>query len=182
MKNVHVLPTDKPSRLQLQMDGNFHIENGQSIALRNYLNIYITSNEEIKEGDWYITPNNTVLKALGKMLINVEDYKKIILTTNQELIQDGVQAIDDEFLEWFVKHPNCDEISVVDDTLTVKEMSSLPLGTRNHKYKIIIPKEETKQEQDNKMYNDDDMKNYAIYILLNDVISPKEWFNKFKNK
>lgn len=27
-------------------------------------------------------------------------YKKIILTTDTNLIKDGVQAIDDEFLEW----------------------------------------------------------------------------------
>jgi hypothetical protein len=35
---------------------------------------------------------------------------KIILTTDQDLIKDGVQAIDDEFLEWFVKNPSCEEV------------------------------------------------------------------------
>ena len=38
------------------------------------------------------------------------------------------------------------------------------------------------QEQDNKMYSDSDMTNYALYILHNDVITPKEWFKQFKNK
>jgi hypothetical protein len=37
-------------------------------------------------------------------------YKKIILTTDQDLIKDGVQAIDDEFLEWFVSNPSCEYI------------------------------------------------------------------------
>jgi hypothetical protein len=31
-------------------------------------------------------------------------------------------------------------------------------------------------------YSDSDMTNYALYILHNDVITPKEWFKQFKNK
>jgi hypothetical protein len=30
--------------------------------------------------------------------------QKIILTTDLDLIKDGVQSIDNEFLEWFVKN------------------------------------------------------------------------------
>jgi hypothetical protein len=57
----------------------------------------------------------------------------IILTTNKLLIKDGVQAIDDEFLEWFVKNPSCEEIEVykVNGKLFAEP---------------IIPKEEPKQE------------------------------------
>lgn len=38
------------------------------------------------------------------------------------------------------------------------------------------------QEQDNKMYSEEDMLDYASYILHNDVITPKKWFEQFKNK
>ena len=160
MKNIHVLPTEKASRLFEILKYNL-IFDKQDIYSEEYKklhsyknqNIYITSDEEIKEGDWYITPNNTVLKALGKMLINVEDYKKIILTTNQELIQDGVQAIDDEFLEWFVKNPSCEYVKVIDkmrifntDELRERHRKGLPhLYSEKIAYKIIIPKEEPKQ-------------------------------------
>jgi len=121
-------------------------------------NIYITNSEEIKEGDWFIS-GGLVNKAIdiidcdddGMLEIHSEGYcnplsltKKIILTTDQDLIKNGVQAIDDEFLEWFVKNPSCESVEIANDTLTVKEMSKLPLGTRNHKYKIIIPQEEAK--------------------------------------
>ena len=41
------------------------------------------------------------------------DCKKIILTTDQDLIKDGVQAIDDDFLEWFVKNPSCEVVDVL---------------------------------------------------------------------
>ena len=34
----------------------------------------------------------------------------IILTTDQDLIADGIQSIDDEFLEWFVKNPSCEYV------------------------------------------------------------------------
>jgi hypothetical protein len=52
MKNIHILPTDQPSRLHLWTD-----ENGMRLALceleyshtRNTQNLYITSSEEIKE-------------------------------------------------------------------------------------------------------------------------------------
>ena len=61
MKNIHIIPTNKPSRLQLQMNGKLHIDNGKTIALRSNQNIYITSDEEIKEVDWcYNSINNTV--------------------------------------------------------------------------------------------------------------------------
>jgi|688.fasta_scaffold905568_2 hypothetical protein len=108
MKNIHIIPTDKPSRLRLD-DGE--LVSGNSKLCQNtinykYQNIYITNSEEIKEGERGLSINNAVythFNHLGK------DYgKRIILTTDQDLIADGVQPIDDEFLEWFVKNPSCE--------------------------------------------------------------------------
>lgn len=75
-----------------------------------YQNIYITNDEEIKEGDWFVNLinkellrcfRNSALKSLGgKTINNTEKWldnnkcKKIILTTNTKLISDGVQAIE----------------------------------------------------------------------------------------
>jgi len=36
--------------------------------------------------------------------------------------------------------------------------------------------------QQERMHSDEDMTNYALYILHNNVITPKEWFEQFKNK
>jgi hypothetical protein len=134
MKNLHILPTEEESRLQV----NKHKKMFLSQEPKAYLacinqNIYITNDEEIKEGDYYITPNNTILKALGPMLINVEDYKKIILTTDFRLAPD-VQKIDDEFLEWFVKNPSCERVEVI------HWEGYSDIGLLN--YEIIIPKQE----------------------------------------
>jgi hypothetical protein len=53
MKNIHVLPTDKPSRLHLAYDKDYYLSIEPFIQLdtKNYksFNIYITSDEEIKE-------------------------------------------------------------------------------------------------------------------------------------
>ena len=144
MKNIHVLPTDKLSRL---------ISVGKEFTLlKNYTtdkrckNIYITSDDEIKEGDWYLdTDLNKVCKNINPNEISFNTNKKIILTTDQDLTKDGVQAINDEFLEWFVKNPSCEEVDVWINKFygNKKEMLFNVYG----KYKIIIPKEEPKQDK-----------------------------------
>ena len=141
MKNIHLIPTDKVSRLYLSDYGKEL--NLSGYPLRNYItgqHIYITNSEEIKEGDWFLHPFNTIHKAGGNLID--KDFKKIILTTDVDLIKDGVQAIDDEFLEWFVNNPSCEEVKV-------EEFEPI-YGHQNNSssilYKIIIQKEEPKQE------------------------------------
>lgn len=117
MKNIHVLSTDKPSRLCLDSKEKlwFAPNSGYTIA-DGKQNIYITSDEEIKKGDFTLSPINAIVKCeceKSKKSIKWDNCKKIILTDNQDLIKDGVQAIDDEFLEWFVKNPSCEEVKVV---------------------------------------------------------------------
>jgi hypothetical protein len=66
------------------------------------------------------------------------ECKKIILTTDQELIKDGVQSIDDEFLEWFVKNPSCEYIQTTELSLFNGDTGQ----SGHYKYEIIIPQEE----------------------------------------
>jgi len=62
-----------------------------------------------------------VIKHKDKWYLQSETgYKEILLSTDTELQKDGVQAIDDEFLEWFVKNPSCEFVEIVDD----KKLSS----------------------------------------------------------
>jgi hypothetical protein len=137
MKNIHILPTDKPSRLYLIKDklklSSLKFTNDEEIGWLTQ-NIYITSDEEIKEGDWLFNEERepSVIKCIGKG--SLRGWKKIILTTDQDLIKDGVQSIDDEFLEWFVKNPSCEFVEIVKYD-----------GYLHFKYMIIIPKEEPKQ-------------------------------------
>jgi hypothetical protein len=124
MKNIHLLPTQSKTRLFLSNYGK--ILNLASYPTTFYTtgqNIYITSDEEIKEGDFYLyLKDNKVYQFIRRYhtkLQRLDIQKKIILTTDQDLIKDGVQAIDDEFLKWFVKNPSCEEVDfeVVDDNI-----------------------------------------------------------------
>jgi hypothetical protein len=165
MKNIYLIPTDKPSRIRIGNNGNFVFGLMQnSITSKNdsYTNqhIYITNDEKIKEGDWFLPKghiNPHKLKGFNKINGDLESYnglcydiskcKKIILTDNKDLIKDGIQAINDEFLEWFVKNPSCEFIK----TKLVYDYEEHPELVGNPKeewsyYKIIIPKEEPKQE------------------------------------
>jgi hypothetical protein len=142
MKNLHVLPTDKPSRLFLNKNNNQLFLNEQFDESSPKIiaqHIHITSNKEIKEGidQWYLDKVlNEPYNSGGAQYSSKQDV--IILTTDQDLIADGVQSIDDDFLEWFVKNPSCESISV--EKLVFRD-SRVGVG-----YKIIIPKEEPKQE------------------------------------
>jgi hypothetical protein len=142
MKNLHLLPTDnKSSKLYFNVnDKEFQICEIEktSTILKPNRHIYITSDEEIKEGDWYLELNEIHKFKLG--CFTDINSKKIILTTNQDLIKDGVQAIPDEFLEWFVKNPSCEEVEIGNQSI-----QSFDTGHFEDFYKIIIQKEESKQ-------------------------------------
>ena len=155
MKHVHVLPTDKPSTLFKDDFGNliYSINMDQEQNHFEPQHLFITSDEEIKEGDWY-EHNGVIFKAddvfdEGNNPNNsnprVTDWnKKIILTTDQSL--DGVQAIDDEFLEWFVNNPSCEEIELEEIEKYESTTYDQPDRFIGYDYKIIIPKEKSKQE------------------------------------
>lgn len=143
MKNVHLLPTDKSSRLYktggfLLLDSRAMPNN--TLETKNQ-HIYITSDEEIKDGYYLDLTHNIVMKAVFYPSSD-KNCKKIILTTDQDLIKDGVQAIDDEFLEWFVKNPSCEEV----ETYSLGLKNQLTGESGHYKYEIIILKEESKQE------------------------------------
>jgi hypothetical protein len=163
MKNIHIVPTEKSSRLFIT-DGklfNYHKpQKGDGVKIINQ-NIYITSDEALPYdssifdsgafyhrdpvGDVYIITKDTFKP-------NPHFCKRIILTTDQDLIKDGVQAIDDEFLEWFVKNPSCDSVDVVND-----EYVDLEKDEYIDLYKIIIPKEESKQHFIDMMKDDEEL-------------------------
>jgi hypothetical protein len=170
--------------------------------------IYITNDEEIKEGDWFYFPIEIIENEKGHKYVS-NDWskfsdilyslyaKKIILTTDGNLIKDGIQAIDNEFLEWAFKNPKCDFVEVK------------PLLSNNgrafYEYKIIIPQEEFIQEetlkevakvepQQEKRYSEEDVKKIAFdfyydmshklgvpeYLITENATNVDVWFKKFK--
>jgi hypothetical protein len=120
--------------------------------IKNELYI-ISNNEDINENSYIITQDSRLVKVsylLSKD--NQQGGNKVILTTNKLLIKDGVQPIEDYFLEWFVNNPSCEFVEVE------KEMICQNCGLNNCdnlkcrgyenvlNYEIIIPQKEPKQE------------------------------------
>jgi len=148
MKNIHLLPTDK-SRLYIHQGKLYdnkktmHIPDGVQIPHH----IYITEDSEIKEGDWIIW-NKKIVKAIDTAYYSA---KKIILTTDRDLIADGVQSIDDTFLEWFVKNPSCEKVET-ERLENGKYVDWLADGSViegiYENYKIIIPQETIEEAAD----------------------------------
>ena len=159
MKNVHILPTAKPSRVYQTNLGNYYfVESYVPDTVHTFKNhnIYITSNEEISLWDWYLMEFNglQITQCTSEEeLTSIEgrgDCIKIALTTDYDLIQSGVQSVDDEFLKWFVKNPSCEEIEVVYDYFQVdKSWSQVLQGSTSlaKRHKIVTPKEQKTEEQ-----------------------------------
>ena len=238
-KNVFVLPTDKPSRLAFDIDDEFYILSEEAsscfivdkscsalfqqdeVEVENR-NIYITSEEEIKEGDWVLFAFNDITEIVKVAAINnnafeskkgfgySKPYCKKIITTDPTLIADGVQAIDDDFLEWFVKNPSCEFVEVKHFGTCCGNQSitqCFNCKKYNPVYKITIPQEEPKQEtleeaaersaklnrqdeakwQKERLYSEEDMQEFARFSIecyrqgLPCVIA-KDWFEQVKNK
>jgi hypothetical protein len=164
MKNIHIIPTDKPSRLY-SIDGKHKLAN-RPMAMDWYMyissvgykphNIYITSDEEINEGDWFYDLDTKYVKIKQSWENSHLNFKgkKIILTTDQGLINEGVQGIDGEFLKWFVKNPICEDVKVVKEGYKKNDMID---ETTSYRYKIIIPKEEQKQHLIDMMKSDEEL-------------------------
>jgi hypothetical protein len=156
MKNVHLLPTDKPSRLGYLTKKGKEVFNHLVLFDRmmpiildsENQHIYITSDEKIKEGNWVIAKEgiwkDTISKITGTPITDV--WKKIILTTDPDLIECGIQSIGDEFLEWFVKNSNCEWVEVLYDYFQVDQNNPVLIGSTSlvKQHKIIIPQEEPK--------------------------------------
>jgi hypothetical protein len=171
MKTIHLLPTDKPSRLRYNLSNVLVFTNElyRDYGKKDNHHIYITSDEEVKEGDYFLY-NGTKIRyksngteyhgrdlchISGNHRYPVSESKKIILTTDQDLIKNGVQSIDDEFLEWFVKNSSCESVkvekyhgvktSIVEVNANSGDGSLNWGGTRDLRdNRIIIPKEEPK--------------------------------------
>lgn len=208
MKNVFLLQTDKPSRLQLQINGKLHLENGQSIALKSFQNLYITSDEKIEVGDWFYNPKlpNHIFEANPhntKHLSDIDYIKKIVLTTDPNLVEDGIQEVSDELIEWLIDNP-CEYVKISTHQVSNDEIFYTVMipenscDNCNNDVCCCIAKEETLESaakeyvderafkdgakwQAKRMYSEEDMFEFSQWISHNDWVylpSKKYWVNE----
>jgi len=180
MKNIYILPTDQPSRLQLNIYAKKLIlfnsiqSQNESVHLSNQY-IYITSeNEDINENEYVMKRDGELIKVDYLLSEYVKNSNKVILSTNPTLIADGVQAIDDDFLEWFIKNPTCEFIHVYNDRV---------VGYEYDHYTIIIPHEGIDDELLPKFSNTKPPTyDESIQHILNAHKIPKEFFGQVETR
>jgi hypothetical protein len=212
MKNLHIIPTDKPSRLRYNLSNQLVlIKDTYRVNYDNEVtqHIFITSDEENKEGDWVITPTNDIIQWAK---VFRPDGKKIIITTDQDLIAEGVQAIDDIFLQWFVNNSSCEFVDVRYEVL--KPFQSVDKGYTIHLPDNEVlgePKQETLEEaaincwaegawdnrddftdgfvegakwQQERMYSEEEVKFIISEALQSALINVdlEQWFKQFNKK
>jgi hypothetical protein len=182
MKNIHLIPTEKPSRLgyltkkgkEVFKDLRLFNKPMPNILDSENQHIYITSDEPIKIDDYYLGDDNHIYCLVTTVNSN---GKKIILTTDQDLIKDGIQSIDDTFLEWFVKNPSCDFVEVEKKSyIEIKEISYEGdfQNVEYINYKIIIPKEEPKQDLEKAIFNLEEELDIPSHLRLHNSKTEQE--------
>ena len=161
-KNIFLLPTDKTSRLMIDtIENKLYLQPILHEKTINVLpqNIYITSSEKPKEGEYGLgfaegTQSSFVFKHEGSNVAKLnalcENTQKIIITSDENLIADGVQRIEEKFLQWLVKNSSCEEVEV-----EMNQGRYFDYGGNIHitnAYKIIIPQEDPKHKIDMSKY------------------------------
>jgi len=171
-------------------------------------NIYITNDEEIKEGDYCINlAHNIIVKPTDAEWANSnqKNLKKVILT---DQYIDGIQTVDNDTLEFLIKNQSCEWVEVVKGFA-----DGTGYGYNFVDYKIIIPKQEPKQEtleqfmatlpyyghcnheylegveegakwQAERMYSEEEVKLIISEALQSALVTVdlEQWFEQFKKK
>lgn len=134
MKNIHLLPTDSESKLVIRaFDSKLCLHTRYTHWHGENQHLYITFDEIVnKDGEWYLWGDKVLQNKKGDTLQSF--CKKIILTTDPVLIADGIQAIEDEFLQWYVAKAN--------DSGKPIDIVEVKLSAKPSTYKLIIPEEE----------------------------------------
>lgn len=115
-------------------------------------NIHPTNPAEIKEGDWCYDerPNEEgVLKAIIYQIKDIiiemrtSTERKIILTTDEKLIKDGIQPIAPEFIEWFAQNKECEQVEITKHCSTGRICDNKGSNCDKAIYKLVIPQKTT---------------------------------------
>lgn len=166
MANIHILPTDKPSRLTIYSTllNEFRLLPEPIGDWKNKRNIYITSDETPKEGG-YVLWENKVYKYREFMKMRTPvytDYFSIIITTDLELIKDGVQALEDKEIEFIISNPKVNKLDVTKELCykPYNEETEVPKEKYEY-YMVVLPKEELLKT--------------AMFNIMDNLSIPKEF-------
>lgn len=102
--------------------------------------VYIINYDPIKKGDWAYHIKLNRVEKIYHIYGEVEPYTwyKIILTTDINLLWDGIQKPYPDFLEWLVNNPICEYAIIRQDDETKKYLIYNHLPTIFHPKRNIL--------------------------------------------
>lgn len=155
MRNIHLIPTDKPSRLFFnKIENKFVLDYDFEDTIKEDwfqdYHIYITIDGDIFENDYIITKDGRLVQVSYILSKDVDGASKVILTSDQDLIDDGVQPITNTFAEWFVKNPTCEYLHLGYYSENGTKM-----------YSPIIPSNDVEEEK--KVITLEDLKDFDVW-------------------
>lgn len=192
--NIHLIETAKPSRLHLASEKTFILSSVHTSANDLYkskpYHIYITNDEEIKEGDWVLdNPKCKQIDVCSKSL-----SKKCICPKEEPKQEYQSECICDTECRKFVnvkcKNPKQETLEENSKSHAIYELENNYKPTKES-FKLACKRSFIRgaKWQTERMYSEEYMEEYADYCwkFSNDnrhksPLSPKEWFEQFKKK
>lgn len=144
MKNLFLLPTENKSNIVLLKENNKLYYHPMILSINPNIipqYVYITTEEKFTENE-YLTDGIEVIQATPKLveaqgLVDRRKWKKIIITNDPELIENGVEKVTHSFLNWLSENQSCESIEIKLEWHESKHNTNVGYTT----YKIITPKE-----------------------------------------
>lgn len=142
-RNIHILPTNRPSILHKAFNKLFITSIVPTIQSEIYESIpqyiFITDNySDIKENDYIITKDGRLVQVSYLLSKDVQGATKVVITSDPELIKDGIKEVSEGFVEWLVENPDCEYVQVEIDYKKFKKGNI----TLSQCYEIEIPNED----------------------------------------
>jgi hypothetical protein len=159
-KNIFLLETQNPG-MPLFKRGNslgyIPLSEDHELGNLRYFNIYITNDEKAADGDWCLATTlcNSgygIRESVFKMDPEQRDAMeflggqeksgvlKIVITSDPDLMGDGVSEVHIKFIEWLLKNPEERRIQVVKKSVNVIKKGRGCAKLTNG-YRVLIPRE-----------------------------------------
>jgi hypothetical protein len=185
---VHALPTEKAKLVRFKSGNWFYskdfLEANSELQPHH---LYFTSDEEIKEGDWVISPDELIYQAKGQSS-NDGYFRKIVATTNPGLRYDAnrefhinIYPISPDFIEAFVREQGIWEVMLEKEE--VYNYSSYGIRHRinpTHQYKLNSQGAVVVHKVKEKVYTREEFRNACrqAWIWSNSIVTFDSWFDK----
>lgn len=117
MRNIYIVEDEKNKREYFigKKDNKYFYLNHQmkTGGVLKACHVYITSNEDILDGDAFIENGKYVCPGSYNIKpVPHRTNKKIIMSDDPQLINDGVQELSYEFIKWLAENPNVEIIGI----------------------------------------------------------------------